>query len=146
MACHCTSGGVVQSIPKVEFENYFLNQIKTESQNTEPDGEGFVHAALDTMQKERMQDPAPQRVLSATMKTLQIPIQQHVYNELRALASVMNREPIDIAGQLLEAVIHDAKSHISEALLAEVEQTRRNFVISDLADNQPRAEFGGDTK
>ena len=131
---------------KVEFENYFLNQIKTGAQSTEPDGEGFVDAAFDTMQKERMEDPAPQRVMSATMKTLQIPVQQDIYNELRALASVMNREPIDIAGQLLEAVIYDAKSHINEALMAELEQTRRNIVISDLAGNQPHAEIGGDAK
>ena len=56
----------------------------------------------------------------------------------------MNREPIDIAGQLLEAVIYDAKSYISEALLAEVEQARRNIIISDLAGNQPRGESGED--
>lgn len=58
----------------------------------------------------------------------------------------MNREPIDIAGQLLEAVIYDAKSHINEALLAELDQTRRNIVNSNLAGNQPRAEVGGDAK
>lgn len=128
---------------KVEFENYFLDHIKTGSPST-PEGQGFVAAALDTIQKQRMEAPAPRRVMSATMKTLQIPVQRDVYNELRALARVMKREPIDVAAQLLEAVIFDAKSHISEALLAEVEQTRRDIVLSDLAGNQPRWESGRD--
>lgn len=67
---------------------------------------------------------------------------KRAYNELRALASVMKREPMDVAAQLLEAVIYDAKSQISEALLAEVEQTRRDIVIADLAGNVLRVEFG----
>ena len=128
---------------KVEFENYFLDHIKTGPQSTGPEGEGFVAFALDTIQKERMKDPAPRPVTTTTM-TLPVPLQRDVYNELRALAKVMNREPIDIAAQLLEAVIHDAKSHISEALLAEVEQTRRGIVIADLAGNLPREEPGKD--
>ena len=120
-----------------------MDHIKTGSQSTGADGEGFVAFALDTIQKERMKDPAPRPVTTTTM-TLPVPVQRDVYNELRALANVMNREPIDIATQLLEAVIYDAKLHISEALLAEVEQTRRGIVIADLAGNLPRQELGKD--
>lgn len=126
---------------KVEFENYFLAHIKTGSQSTGSEGEGFVAFALDTIQKERMKDPAPRPVTSTTM-TLPVPLQRDVYNELRALAKVMNREPIDIATQLLEAVIYEAKLQINELLRAEVEQARRDLVLSDIAGRQPRGESG----
>ena len=126
---------------KVEFENYFLDHIKTGPPSTGPEGEGFVAFALDTIQKERMKDPAPRPVISTTM-TLPVPLQRDVYNEFRALARVMNREPIDIAAQLLEAVIYDAKLQINELLRAEVEQARRDLVLSDIAGSQPRGESG----
>ncbi len=126
---------------KVEFENYFLDHIKTGPQSTGSEGEGFVAFALDTIQKERMKDPAP-RPLTTTTMTLPVPVQRDVYNELRALAKVMNREPVDIATQLLEAVIYDAKLQINELLRTEVEHARRDLVLSDIAGGQPRGESG----
>ena len=126
---------------KVEFENYFLDRIKTRPYSTEPEGNGFVAFALDTIQKERMQDPMPRPVTPTTM-TLPVPIQRDAYNELRALARVMNRASIDIATQLLEAVIYDAKLQINELLRAEVEQARRDLILSDIAGSQPHEEPG----
>lgn len=126
---------------KIDFERYFINRIKLHAAGRHPSVHTQIANVVCQMETLKAQG-GKVRALGRTLpKPLEVPIQREACIQLRALAKVLEGDPAQVAAELLGAAVRDAESYLSESMLGEVEQARREILVSELPENQPGVEF-----
>ncbi|MGA7800435.1 MAG: FAD-dependent oxidoreductase [Gammaproteobacteria bacterium] len=128
---------------KVDFEHYFINKVKLKPSGAAPSMHSRIASVVCRLETSRIGNTKVPRLNRRLAKPLRVPVQRDLDYELRALASALDSDPGEVAGQLLAAAIQDARTYLSEELAAAVERTRREIVAAELPENQPGVEFEG---
>ncbi|MFZ5660048.1 MAG: NAD(P)/FAD-dependent oxidoreductase [Pseudomonadota bacterium] len=123
-------------LAKVDFENYFLNKIKL-GPTAGASSVATVVRRLESSQGQAAPLPAAGRAATH----LDVPVQQELDYELRALAQVFGRDEGSVAAELLSAALKDARALIGGRLREDVERARRQIVLAELPERRPGAEF-----
>lgn len=127
---------------KVDFEHYIINRIKLNpSASGASNVQSHIARVICQMEDARNNGAKVSALARALPKPLEVPVQRELCMELRALAKVLDRAPSAVAAELLDAAVHDARSYLSDALIADVERARRKILIAELPENQPGIEF-----
>ncbi|MGE0080998.1 MAG: NAD(P)/FAD-dependent oxidoreductase [Thiohalomonadaceae bacterium] len=124
---------------KLEFEKQFVNRIRLRPAAAHcPGGEiGTVASRL------RAGQPVPETEAQAVLTELPVPLPRALFDDLRALAKTGQREPAELARELLAAAVQDTRHCLSDAFLADVEHIKSELRAAERPEARPGAEFEG---
>jgi sulfide:quinone oxidoreductase len=124
---------------KLDFEKRFVNRIRLR-----PAAAGCPGGEIGTVASRlRAGQAVPQEELQAVLAELSLPVPRTLFDDLRALAKTSEREPAELARELLAAALADTRRCLSDAFLAEVERSRSELIAAERPEARPGAEFEG---
>lgn len=125
---------------KLEFERQFVNRIRLR-----PSAAGCTGGEIGTVASRLRagRDAVSEGGRQAALAELSVPVPRALFNDLRALAKTGEREPAELALELLAAALEDTRHCLSDAFLAELERTKSELLAAERPEARPGAEFEG---
>ncbi|MGE3151811.1 MAG: NAD(P)/FAD-dependent oxidoreductase [Nitrospiraceae bacterium] len=121
---------------KKEFENRFLNMVMFGFEHGSP-----VAALIRTIRSVSGTGPGATRPRG---KQLVLELDQSIYAEVVAMASVLSQSPSSLASTLLTAAVQDAKTCLTEVERAEMHRLMQDSMITALQrEEEERLQFEG---
>lgn len=126
---------------KVDFEKYFLNKIKLKPAGRIASLASHIATLISQAQAQKTEGILAPPTLRAVTRHLEVALAEDLFDDLCALAQVLERDSNTFASELLGAAIKDAKSHLSEANLEDMQAALRALLVAELPERQPGVEF-----
>lgn len=124
---------------KLDFEKRFVNRIRLR-----PAAPGCAGGELGTVASRlRAGQAVPEQEVQAALAELSVAVPRALFDDLRALAKTGEREPSELARELLAAALADTRHCLSDAFVAEVERTKSELIAAERPEARPGAEFEG---